>query len=795
MIEQLSSLAVGLKMLRSPRELPAMVVALAVGVGLTVAAYSLIHAVLLTPLPYGQPEDLVQVWSISAQPASSRVLSEADQESLGVAPSPFRAIANYGGVSQSLQPGPGLAPVELRGALVSANLFDVLRVRATAGRTFESNDGLAQNAPIVVSERLVRLGIVRGDLEEVLRLDGVAHRLVGIMPDTFWFPDRQATYWVPLPVITPQMRGDAAVSYSFPALARLAGGVTLATAELLANARLAQPGGSSARHRVRVESHASLLTAPLRPSLLALQAASGLVLLLVCLNVSWLFTARARRLRSTFATMRMLGATSSQVLRTHLVSAVCVAVVAVPCAVLVAWALLQFGLTLESGIFSRTAEPAITAHVTLVAFTVTLLTCVVACLPGAFAAVRGTSGIDLRVVTRGRRVERAAMALQVGLVFAVAAQAIFFAQVLLSLNRTNVGFAKRDFVVLTLESGDSIDPAVQLVRYKDLLQQLDRRGIRAAAVNIFPFNHTEYKSTFERRRSREHLRAMVRIRIVTPSYFDVTGMTATSGRLLRQEDAGASRIVVTDAFAAALLQGRQGRDVIGELVGPNREWTITGVTSPLRQFAHEELQPEVYVLYEDFLALHPESALARMQRAFVLAETPRGVAATLHVLREEVAGRMPDIEVRSASHIRDTINVSLGSNRLVAAASVVFGSVALLLAALGLYAMVSHDLGRRRRENGIRLALGATRGRIAVESVRPIVMVYSVGVCVGIALLLSAKSAIQSVMPPPTGVGYPPLPTVAGAAAAVLLAGLILACYRPVRTAAGTDPATALRTE
>jgi ABC-type antimicrobial peptide transport system permease subunit len=183
----------------------------------------------------------------------------------------------------------------------------------------------------------------------------------------------------------------------------------------------------------------------------------------------------------------------------------------------------------------------------------------------------------------------------------------------------------------------------------------------------------------------------------------------------------------------------------------------------------------------------------QLQHIALLAETGGDAAATIRTIRDEVAALLPEVEIQSAAHVRDLIDRSLGVNRLVAAGSIVFAAVAILLAALGLYAMVAHGLERRRREIGIRMALGATSARVAMESVRPIGVVYAAGVCLGSLLLLSTRSAIQSVMVPPPGVAYPPLVIVAGTAAALLLAVLVVACYRPVKSAAGSDPAVSLR--
>ena len=787
-----------------------MVVALATGVGLTVAAYSLIHAVLIRPLPYSEPGQLVQVWDFDPQSPDRRLLRDVDVDVLAAAPSPFQRIASHVSLERDLLPGPGLTPVQLFGAHVSVDLFTVLGVQAATGRTFRPEDSQPTNvSPIVVSERLVRSGLVSGRLGDIVEFEGASYRLIGTMPDTFWFPDRETSFWVPVLVVPPEMlaprerlgRGVSQIGTGISVtasrtIARLRSGVTPAAAQAQVNVRLSRPGDPPGRVRNRVESHESLLTAPVRPALIVLQAGSGLVLLLVCLNVGWLFAARGRRLRQVFATLRALGATTGQVLVTHLASAACMTVVAAPCAVLIAWGLLQLSLTLESGVFSRTAAPAVNWHVTTVAFVATVLVGLASCVPGAVAVSRRRGALDDRTrgATRGRW-ERALMVVQASLVFALGAQAVLVALVLQSLVRTNVGFTKTDFLVVNIEPRATapLDANVQLARYKALLERLEGQGIRAAAASSFPFTRSGTRSTFEPRPSPEHVRTMTRQRIVTPSYFQVTGMTAMRGRLLTEGDIGSHLVVVNEAFLASVLPGETE---LGRRVGQNLDWTVVGVTRPVRHNSvHEEILAEVYLLLEDDLELRPASASRSMQSMYVLAETSRGVAATLQILRTAVADQMPEFTIRSAVSVMDLIRSYMGRDRLVAAGAVVFAVISLLLAALGLYAMVAHGLALRGREIGVRMALGATARRIAVDSARPIGIVYGVGVGLGTGLLLAAMSAIRAVMVPPPGAEYPSLWAIAATSAAVLLVAFAAACYRPIRTATRIDPADSLRAE
>ena len=796
----LRGVVTGCRLLRSPGELPAMVVALATGAGLTVAAYALFHAVLITPLPYADPGRLVQVWEADSEPLGGRVLRDRDIEVLSAEPSPFQGIAGHAVLQRDLVAGPGMAPIQLVGAHVSVDLFTVLGVEAARGRTFRPEDSQLTNvSPIIVSERLVRSGLVSGRLGDTVEFEGATYRLIGTMPETFWFPDRETSFWapvlvVPFELLVPREGLGPGISVTLSrTIARLRAGVTPAAAQAEVNVRLALPRDRPGRVRHRVESHASLLTAPVRPALVVLQAGSGLVLLLVSLNVGWLFAARGRRLRQTFATLRALGATTGRVLVTHLASAACMVAVAAPCAVLVAWGLLQFSLTLESGVFSRTAAPAITGHVMTVAFVLTVLTGVASCLPGAVAVARWRGSLDdrTRAATRGRW-DHGLMVVQAGLVFALGAQSILVALVLQSLVRTNVGFTKTDYLVVRMEPRGSatIDANSQIARYKTLVDQLQRDGIRAAAASNFPLSGSEHGSTFEPRRSPTQGRAIARIRAVTPSYFRLTGLAAERGRLLTEGDAGSHSIVVNDAFLASVLPSETE---LGRRVGQEYQWTVVGVTRPVRQHGvHEEVRPEAYALFDDLGSI--DASLA-MRWVSVLAETPRGVPATLQIIRTAVADQMPEFTIRSATPVMDLIRDRMGREQLVAAGAVVFAAVSLLLAALGLYARVSQGLALRGREIGIRMALGATVLRIALESARPVGFVYAAGVGVGTALLLLTLSAVRAVMVPPPGAAYPPLWALAATSAAVLLVAFAAACYRPIRAATRVEPADSLRAE
>jgi hypothetical protein len=347
-------LTTAVKLLRARKALAATVMALMVGGGLTLAAYSVIHAALLTPLPWSQPDRIVRVWDASSAQEQLRLLDAPAIDALAGQPRPFSSIAAFLTLQQQLTLPSGKT-VDVSGALVSDRIFDVLGVRAISGRVLTPGDGdISPLRPIVIGQRLVDAGLVTERLDDIVRIDGDAYRIVGIVGRDFWFPDRQTRYWAPLPL---ERREAVAATASYGAIARLAPSVTADIAEAQATAQLASDGTS---RPVRVQSYGDTLLEPLRPALAALEATAASLLALVFLNVAWLFAARARRMTTTFATLRALGATERSVLWTYLLMAAMVGLVAAPGVVLVASGMLRVAATLESGTISKVADLALT---------------------------------------------------------------------------------------------------------------------------------------------------------------------------------------------------------------------------------------------------------------------------------------------------------------------------------------------------------------------------------------------------------------------------------------------------
>lgn len=783
-------ISTAVKLLRARKELAATVAALAIGGGLTLAAYSVIHAALLTPLPWSQPDRIVRVWNASSAQEQLRLLDAPAIDALAGQPRPFSSIAAFLTLQQQLMLPSGKT-VDVSGALVSDRIFDVLGVHAISGRVLTPGDGdISPIRPIVISQRLVDAGLVTERLDDLIRIDEDAYRIVGIVGRDFWFPDRQTRYWAPLPL---ERRDAVAATASYGAIARLAPSVTADIAEAQATAQLASDGTS---RPVRVQSYGDTLLEPLRPALAVLEATAASLLALVFLNVAWLFAARARRMTTTFATLRALGATERSVLCTYLLMAAMVGLVAAPGVVLVASGMLRVAATLESGTISKVADLVLTRGVSIEGLAGTVLGACVGALPGAVLARHRSSS---RTAVRGRGAwQLSGMSAQVALVFVVGVTAASLALVLRTTAAVNVGLGRTDFSILRLADRGvaATDPTAQIARVNDAIADLSHAGVDAAAANILPLTTTENGTVLgPPGLARRQWRTSVRIRVVTSSYFGVTAMHAVQGRVLDRTDIGSSHALVNDEFVRSLLPDGH---VTGRRVpewAPYVPWasqlTFVGVVPAVKQFDFDEPGvPEMYVLYDDYVRLRGLQAATSLQRMFLLAS-----GGSSAIVRSLVARDLPGFDVSDMTTMKTLVSGRLGARRLVGFGSELFAAIGLVLATLGLYAMISNEIARRAKDNSIRLALGATWRTLALHTLAPMAIIYGAGIGGGVVLLMLLKGLVRAAIVPPPGVASPSLILVGGIVAVALVLGGALACSAPLARLRRIDPGQVLRAE
>lgn len=797
-----SNFVLAWKILRSRAGSVTLILGLVVGVGLALTVYTLLAAVLRTPLPYGDPDSIVRVWNAGGTSESLRLLDVSHMRRLTQTSSPLAAAATFVPVRQRLQL-PSQRSVEIAGAMVGTDLFDVLRTPPLRGETLSRSLPVGE-PPVVVSQRLIRDGIVGGDLHDTLMLDGVAHRVVGVMAAEFWFPDRSTNYWTLMPLEHGQ--APDASSLSLPVIARLADGVSCDAAMSEANAMIQAGDGRGQPVQVVIESYASSLYEHLRPSLAVLQGAAVALLLLVGINVAWLSIALADRLAPTVATLRSLGIPSSSSVAVYLAIRMYQAVLAVPLVIAAAWLLLQVTVAFESGAISAVADPGVTAHVMLAGAIATVVLVALASLPGAIRVARhAAAGAPASRTHTSRRLlaGRVVMATQLTLVCAMTAQAVLLAGVLRDMVRVNVGYPRTTFMAVPVaaQPASAVRPEAIVGSYTAILSDLDRRGVRASMTNVLPLTSAD-KRTYVGAPGvdRRHWNIPLRIRLVTPTYFDVTGVTATRGRIFQPDDRGTRRAVVNDAFVRIVFEGR---DPIGARMAEWAPWvpwlselTFVGVVANMKQleFTDDEI-PEIYVLYEDYTALRQEQSLSDVQSAVFLADSQRGSSETARMLRETVQAHLPGGEVGDATLMKDLVDARIGSRRLVGVGASLFAGIAIVLVGIGVYGMTSDDVTARVRECGMRMALGATPASLVAVAVRPVLAIVGAGLVAGVVLMTLTRSVIESLFVAPPGITYPTSAAMAATVAAVVCAATAIACAQPLWRVLRTDPVRALRTE
>ncbi len=781
---------------RSPRELPGLVLTLAVGVGLVGASYTVVSAVLYAPLPYRSPAELVRLWETGGTPGY-RLVPSGHVQALRARARLLDSVSSYAGLEQELATGHSVG-MRLRGQRVSANLFDLLGASPMMGRTFRPDDERpAAVLPVIVSERLVRRGAIRGQLGDTLVLGDLTHIIVGIMPSGFWFPDRHTDYWVPIVVVPPELLGGGVQSLSAPTIARLAPRhASLQAVEAEANGILASV---IERPAMRVRSYADDLREPLSTPLTVLQIGSLSVLALALLNAGWLFVARARRFRQTFAIMHALGGSPARVFAGWLVEALVVGAVVTPMATAIAWLLLRGVQSFDNGEVSRVADTALTLRTVAMTALVATVGSVLSAVPAGLAVARRTAhrGVvtELRLIGRRRAVEYAVMIGQAGVVFALAIQSVLLLLVLQALFRANVGFQQTNLVAAHIDARASrVDPAGQALRYGQIASDLQQGGLHAAVVSILPLTGYDQLTSIVPATGDVRNQTMVRVRVVSPSYFSVTGFHQVSGRSLGSADVGHGRVVVNDAFPAKLL--RQAAAGPRQITLSMASWEVVGVVSTIRHASLlEDPTPEIYLLYGDVGRLSARTASMVVQSAFVVASADGGTTATLDRIRSVVSRELPEAQVAGAWYFRDLLWLAAGARPLLTLGASAFAVVALVLMTAGFYGMIGDGLARRQREIGIRIALGATPARVVRESLAPAVGVYVLATVLGTLIVEVLRRAVTATVFIPAGVSAPDAAVVTGLAALVLALAAGLGCYKPVMQASRVDPAVTLKAE
>jgi putative ABC transport system permease protein len=802
-------------LLQSPGFTAAAVLILGVGIGANAAIFSMVNAVLLRDLPFRDPDRLVWVWIATKDrdryPLSIPDFMDYRREARGL--TDLAAVAGW--------PANLTGPEEterLQGARVGGNLFALLGATPALGRTLRPEDDREAARVVVLTHGLWqrRFGGDPAILGKALRLNGDSYAVVGVMPPRFFFPLAEAELAIPLAAEHDPWRLDRRSVNFLRVVARLRDGVTpaQAEAEMSGIARRLQktyPASNATKAAINIRPYHEEVTGNYRLALWVILGAVGFVLLIGCANLAGLLLVRAASRRREMALRVALGATRGRLLRQLLTESLLLSSAGgVLGLVLSAWGL-QALVALCPATLPRADTIGLDGRVLLFTLGVSALT---GLLFGIGPAMRGSRVDPNRDLKDGRGPAGGApdggardllVAAEVALAMVLLAGAGLYVRSFARLQGIDPGFDAENVLVARLSL-----PRQKYARPEALAQFHDRLlprlrtlpGIESVGViSILPLSTPIATADFwvaDRPVDPEQVQA-AHYRMISPDYLRTLRIRLVRGRsLTERDDARRPPVVLVNETLAARYFPREdpvGRHLmIDDADAGPRAAEIVGVVADVR---HQGLDAEpVLDVYVPHLQVHADTAVWLANNQFwVLRAAAPGMAlenaAFARAVRREVAA--VDREVAASdirpleAYVADSIGLRRFNLRLVA----IFAATALMLAAMGLYGLVAYSVGRRTREIGIRVALGARRGDILGLILGAGLRVLAIGMGAGLCGALALTRLLQGLL---FGV-RPHDPATFAAVAGVLGAVALLASWIPARRAARIDPARALRTE
>jgi putative ABC transport system permease protein len=791
---------------RSPGFTLIAVLTVALGIGASTAIFSVVHGVVLRPLPFPDPSRLVALYeTLPARPDAPA------RDDMPLAPPTtrdweanrsFTSLAAYSD-STFILTGEG-EPIRVAGAEVSWTFFETLRATPSLGRLLTRDDD-GPSAPLVaiVSHRLwrTRFGSDPSLVGRTVELSGKRHTVVGVAHEGFAFPDA-SDVWTPLALPPDEYADNQRQSFYLSAIARLRPGVShvQASDDLngLVRSLSAKFPAIYAGRGANVVPLRTALVGDVSSTLYLLLGAVGLVLLIACANVANLLLARATGREAEIAIRVALGASRVRIVRQLVAESLVLSFAGAACGALLAmWARDAIVAISPAGV-PRIAEvrvgiPAL-AFAALLAVATGVLFGVV---PGLFLARRGP-GESLkggRTATGSpakRRFSSALVVAELALSLALLTGAGLLGRTLWKLAVVNPGFEADGVMTmeLTLPPAKYREPAQRAAFFNRVVEQLRTNPLieSAGGSTNLPLSNTNMSFGFYREAMTPGQDAplFANVRAVTAGYLPTLRVPLLAGRELTDADrqGAVPVVVVNETFRRKFWPSA---DPLGQRIALTRGRTpiwreIVGVVGDMRHAAlRSEPTPEIYVP----VAQEPFPFMRVAVRSSADSDVTAGV------MRAAVWAVDRDQPVARVRPLRDIVSASVADTRFNAVLIGAFAAMSILLAAVGLYGLVAHAVTLRLQEFGIRVALGAERRHVAALVLRQALGLAGCGLAAGygLALLLTRLVAAQLYQTPRTD------PFTMAAVAVTLLVIALVASYAPARRALNVDPIVALRAQ
>ncbi len=797
---------------RNPGFTAVVIFTLALGAGANALMFTVIDSVLLQPLPYPDSRRLVSIESI--QPDGGRgSTSLPNFLDMRTQSRSFSAMAAYEEKSVSLRL-PGGEPVHSAGGVVSANIFDVLRVDPMLGRAFSAGQDEAGKACNVVLSAEFWREHLSGDprvLAQNLTVDGKACSISGVMPDGFALPSRDDEFWIPLQPTPDDMRGASFLDL----IARLKPGVTLAVAqtELRVIARRlekAYPEDDKGA-AFSAELYQDRITGNARPALFALLWAVVFLLLIACANIANLQLTRALGRKREMAIRAALGAGRMRVARQLFTENIVLALIGTGAGLALAAGCVPLLKRLGAGAIPRIEEIGLRPEVCVAMFIVASVSALLFGMASVWQSARRDIETALResagAVAGGRnqqKIRDLLVVAQLSLAIVLLAGSGLLLRTLYQLLNTDHGFTAAH--VLTMQTAVSgIEPSdknLATTIYSPELDEIEHiPGVKAAGfITFLPLSNGSASAAFiirGRANPAGETRPRALLNAASEHFFSALQIPLLKGRFFARTDTlEKPRVgIVNDVLARRYFAGQ---DPIGKQIAfddsdfKSHPITVIGVVQGTRQTGLATA-PDAQ-LYLDFRQVPPATLWSQFLLKQIMTYVVRSTGDPLalnHDVQHVIHRVDPAQTVFHVATMTEIVSASVQSRRLGAILLSVFAGLALVVAAAGLYGVLSYMVTQRRRDIAVRMALGARKDEVIRMVVSRALVLYAIGAALGLVGVIWCGHLLSQMF-----VDVRPWdPAALGITTAALLLVALLAAWFPARRAASIDPYQALRTD
>ena len=807
-------------LLRSPGFALVTILTLALGIGANTAIFSVVNAVILRPLGYPQPDRLIYISSqFPALGFDQFWISAPEYLEFQERTRAFSVVGAFT-TGQANLTAPD-RPRRVNSAAGTADLFNALRVNPLHGRTFDVPETRPNGALVAMLSYELWQSAFGGNPQAVgtqVEINGRRRTIVGIMPPRFDVADSKAEVWLPL-VIDPADRQSRGGHFLY-LIGRLNDGVTLDAAKaeldtLLAGwpSSIAVPANATGmhtpdtkNHRLRLDPLQAQIVGSAKTAVLVLQGAVVFVLLIACANLANLLLARAESRHKEFAVRSALGAGRARLLRQFMVEGCLLslagAALGLGVAVFGLRALIaaypdslprSAGITLDSGVFAFTLVVGLATGAIFGLAPLLHLGAEATSLALKEGGQRTTAGAGRN------RVRRALVAGEVALAVALVIGAGLLLRTVLNLSNVDSGFNRGRLVTFAVNLPAATYTKSEQIKafYDRLLERLGSTGgvqsvaamsglpplrrVNANDTDIEgydappegPFENVDYYQT------------------VTFGYVEAMGIPIVEGRAFQRTDAFGATVMINETMARTFYRGQSpiGRRVKPSGAADTPWFTIVGVLKDVKQGGvDKKTGTELYFNLEQLLSTRGNFNPGTMNVVLRTPLTPESLALQIHRAVSELDPALPIVKLQSMD---DVFAESIGRPRLLAQLIGIFAGLAILLAAVGSYGVLAYMVAERRREIGIRMALGADRASVLRMVLSQGLGLTLVGVVLGLAGAFAMNRVLASLL---FGV-RPSDPATIGGVIALIATVALIACYLPARSATRVDPMIVLRDE